>query len=385
MHANNMKTLTHGATDVRAPAVSPVFAAIAVALAGCGDIAPDGDSVAEEDTELAVVCGTNVLTGEDGVARTYPEFYYFETINRRLANEPPLREAVGLSQVQNCADARLFAERAAGFERNDLVNHSVSDGIVDLETTTALTPKIHLGESSTKGGVVLLTLPAMPGFPNGTQCSGFYVNPWSIVTSAHCHISTPGNVNIAVEAPGAYGLVYLGRFTRHPDFTGSLDERDDIAVVRLTTSTPHSRQRVNQWPLYIGSTVIGHDVSIFGWGDNVYAGTGAGVLRTGNDFATVNVAESSSNGGYFVGYAGLARICAGDSGGPAGLNVNGVQVAYGVASSGENPFGFSCTYYGYRQFWTKVTSKANWIRDQIGGGCTDSGVVRDCSFVTVPI
>jgi hypothetical protein len=137
--------------------------------------------------------------------------------------------------------------------------------------------------------------------------------------------------------------------------------------------------------MYIGSTVIGHAINLYGYGANVYAGTGEGVLRTGNDFATAAVAESTSNGGYFSAFTGTARNCRRDDGSPGALSVSGTLVAYGVYSNYDRPSGntYACPMPGYRMRWTKVNSKADWIRQLVEWPptpfpCRDNGVIRDC-------
>ena len=209
---------------------------------------------------------------------------------------------------------------------------------------------------------------------------------WAI-TAAHCTAQTPIAEQIA--ARGRYSVTIAGesfavdQLVLHPDWPapagrGFDPHHIDLALLRLQTEVTH----IDALPLYEAGDELGQVMTFLGWGYSGIGRTGTAVNDGRFRFARNEVSRADQKL-YFhfndpdgprstaVDFEGIPGL--GDSGGPALLNVDGMQWLAGVAV-GELDTDMAGTVwpvtgrYGATVVYERVSSHADWINQVIAAG-----------------
>lgn len=120
-------------------------------------------------------------------------------------------------------------------------------------------------------------------------------------------------------------------------------------------------------------------LEVYGYGFNAYAGTGSGILRRGSG-------ELDSYERHHFNVIGSgARVCKGDSGGPATIYFDQTSphlVAVGVLSESDVNSNPTCAEDGSDQRYSRISPKMTWVEQQIGATCRETRVagrrVKQC-------
>jgi hypothetical protein len=348
-----------------------IIVCVAAALVGCGSD-PQEANESETGSESSAVprattCGWREFVDDTGSRQRWPERYYFDVMNDQLAADLALSKHAGLDQVTSCEDARQFTNAGNAYEAGlDQPEQLPAPAGVPVEE---LVPKIFNGVASTRSSVVrvLITTDGEGGLSHQQSCTGFIVSTHHVVTAAHC--VEPGPQDVVLRGPGGVpawsGTPHIHV---HPNYTGDGDTSDDIAVISLNSSWSHAAVATNRVRMYTGSTQTGAMLAIYGYGATTDTGESERTQYAPPSGARI-VVDGHTGSGYFWDNGGPARICSGDSGGPA-LNLVGSEnwIAYGVAASvqGIDETGNNeCPGASDDMFWTKVNTKASWVESRI--------------------
>jgi hypothetical protein len=154
-------------------------------------------------------------------------------------------------------------------------------------------------------------------------CTATLIAPDVIVTAAHC--VSPGPVEAVFGA--STDAVVARRAVVHQ--RAHLEH--DLAVMRLSIPAPDDIAPVLVRDAPLGPEVVGGQLRIVGFGLTSTDGAGEfGVKHTGT-----TVLESLDEHGFEFGPA-PSQTCRGDSGGPAFMTLDDVEVLVGVTSSGDS-------------------------------------------------
>lgn len=177
------------------------------------------------------------------------------------------------------------------------------------------------------GTVALVAAGAALRLPS---CTGTLVSPRVVLIAAHCVPDVPNPPPFAVffggETLGKGLEVPVIQIARHPAWSGDISGGHDVALLLL-------EQHVDPaWavPLNVEPIEIGTDVRVVGFGRYDPVAEPDGKKRTGAQtiFALREAWQAFDA-------TGDARICGGDSGGPAFIVRGGVEYLAGVTSAGE--------------------------------------------------
>lgn len=183
---------------------------------------------------------------------------------------------------------------------------------------------------------VVLLYAAIPG-GGAWICTAEVISPHVVLTAAHCVTSDGGDpkfrvflgwdLNDEAQRKDTANWIEVNEVHPHPKYKRGLSAGSDIAVVVTKTAVPVTPLPFMRWPMtdnmrYQRARVVGYGLS----DPADFAGKTSGTKRqmilalTDFDYSFVYFSEA---------YKGT---CFGDSGGPAFLRFNGVDVIIGVAS-----------------------------------------------------
>jgi len=236
------------------------------------------------------------------------------------------------------------------------------------------TEQIIGGTDDTGDPAVAALYAREPGAEQGSLCTATLINPTTLITAAHC--VKPSLIGDNVEILAIFHPVLQGspestrKRVREVHFDPAFNENDlqnghDVAVAILeqpvTDIAPIPWRRT---PL--DSSFVNSDVRLVGYGLNDGFGqTGAGTKRE----ITVQIGSVDPKI-IQVGNFG-ATSCNGDSGGPALVNIDGVETLVGVTSFGI----IFCIGPGS---YTNVGTYVDEILAWGGGSCTPSCGGKEC-------
>lgn len=363
---------------------------------GACDVEPDGDPSAYRILE----CTPPVVDEATGEILRFAEVYVLAHIDRRLADEPELAAQVGLDTVETCEEGRHFAAVAQAYDEA----HPVPEDEAQEEPAAPVRPLPTADPSSSPetfpgasddgpgyevkipdpispiydgddanfvGGVVLITNPNP-----AVGCTASFIRRDVLLTAAHCVSPVPSRLTIT-EREQTLGNNVRVQVRLHPNWTGNSDKYDDTALVFIQDplTIPGGVNFGHTWTLYRGPTVVGTKLNIYGYGAMRYQGwNGTGFdafdrpqyLHMGQDGARITV-RSHSGSGYFEAKAGKARTCVGDSGGPAVGDAPGsLGHIWGTVWGGQLDGTNKCPKKDTKMWWTKASTKTNWIAQQLG-------------------
>jgi len=254
---------------------------------------------------------------------------------------------------------------------------------------------IYLGESAVALPAVVELRRVKDGGSLGL-CSGFFITKRHIVTAAHCtdKVATADDYEVTVKTgyntfaklkdPARTDGRILLTENHVPGFNfDSPAEPRDMAILTLSSAVAASVPAVVA-PLRVSTAApaSGQTYGIWGWGIKTAAGSRPADLLVpqGSQSVTANVV--AGDGTYnWVGALvnNNARICDGDSGGPATRYTASNYIAVGAAATARKPNGSQsdkCPALGDSMRWSTTYDKVAWIegvlRQTYGSGfsCT---------------
>jgi len=113
-------------------------------------------------------------------------------------------------------------------------------------------------------------------------------------------------------------------------------------------------------------------VEVYGYGFAGFSGEGAGILRRG-----AGELESFERHHFNV-TGGGARVCKGDSGGPASIYFSETDPVFdviGVLSEYQRNSNPNCADDGGSERYSRVSPKMSWVEEQIGIPCRESSMI----------
>jgi hypothetical protein len=194
------------------------------------------------------------------------------------------------------------------------------------------------------------------------DCTATLVHESYLLTVAHCAAEVNAGKVLQVN-----GVAYtVAEVILHPQWNRRRDEYD-IALVRLSEPV----QGVTPLPIYRGPEETGSVITLVGRGDS---GTGVrgerGASNDGKLRKCTNIVSQVND--HFIeifferpGEKGVTALegvgAAGDSGGPAFIEVDGVSYIAGLNSWGDGPRGVRVGQYGAYDYQTRVTQYLEWL------------------------
>jgi hypothetical protein len=209
-------------------------------------------------------------------------------------------------------------------------------------------------------------------------CTAAFISDRHLISASHCYASD-GAVSLDVSAP-TWENGASHTFQAQVKRSGS-NMSLDISIIDLGKSvdwaTPERR-----FVLHAGKVPASVDMHLYGFGDSSGSG-GAGTLRGIPKRATIKVTDDGK--GNLSGKAGEARLCSGDSGGPAFVE-NTAAVLYAI-NQAIVPAGFgggfgSCASENWTIMFTNVSQYMPFVEKALGKMCerkqVDSLDVAQC-------
>lgn len=221
-------------------------------------------------------------------------------------------------------------------------------GIAPAVTTLGCTvednpgPQVSQDRRELIGGAVTQDDPAVVALTRGGSssfCTGTLISPRVILTAAHCidMLGADPNANIyfGSNTNDSGSRIAVGQKKQHPLWTGDLSGGHDVGMLlmefpvsdptiakTLNTSSPSS-SHIGDAYRHVGFGVFDRDT-----------GNADGQKRQGSTTIT------DTRGDVIISGDSSLSVCFGDSGGPAFLSIDGVEVVTGIHSftTGDNCF-----------------------------------------------
>jgi len=414
------------ANETRKIGVAAVLVALAAGCGGGADVEDAGQTplVLNEAGYVSVhesasdpgYCGyLDLGTDELKNALVEEERYYYPVINRLLDEDPELQRYTGLSRVSSCNEARRFVKLNNEYHDQRPPSTADKDALfASFPRVPAEPPKRDPTAPVEKilGGVEDAIEEVIGfGFQIGAKrqnCTGVRLSGTLFLTAAHC--MRPANDPIKPAKPpyiisfdaawlkhvvngSALGELYTTDPTlcagiprtdachvlkmdgyMNPNFAGSNDRSNDVAVVHLRNesqeATRFAAEAADEFSTQVAfiatqTPKIGDPVESVGWGPNGNSDQGklpgqwrlrhaATVPVDAVDNSGPSVAHEIYQGNWFSTTAAAgAQICKGDSGGPA---YNDYRHVMGFPSLllPADPVNKSCAAIGAAQYMSRT-------------------------------
>jgi hypothetical protein len=196
-------------------------------------------------------------------------------------------------------------------------------------------------------------------------CTAAFISDRHLISASHCY-ARDGAVSLDVSAPtweGGADHTFQAQVKR-----SGTDMTLDVSIIDLGEAvewaTPERR-----FVLHAGKTAGSVDMHLYGFGDGGSSGS-AGKLRGIPERATISVTDNGR--GTLRGKAGDARLCSGDSGGPAFVEKT-AAVLYGInqaiVPAGRSRGDGSCAAADWEIMFTNVSAYMDFIEEALGKPC----------------
>jgi hypothetical protein len=195
-------------------------------------------------------------------------------------------------------------------------------------------------------------------------CTAAFISDRHLISASHCY-ARDGAVSVDVTAP-TWDKGEKHTFQAQVKRSGA-DMALDVSIIDLGKpvewATPERR-----FVLHAGKTSGAVDMHLYGFGSGGSSGA-AGILRGIPKRATIRVTDNGR--GTLSGKAGEARLCTGDSGGPAFVEKT-APVLYGI-NQAIVPTGVgggrTCASPDWSILFTNVSAYMSFIEQTVGKPC----------------